>query len=165
MNINIDTILLILTVLAALWTVMGRSLLRATIGLAVTSALISIIIFRLNSPLAAVFELSVCTGLITAVFVSTISLTKPMTHKEILQASKDRLKRYWYLPVLLVLTGAGLILMKTRQDFAVIQIPETLVGVRELLWNFRRLDILGQVIILIAGALGVVILFEETKEE
>ena len=94
---NINLAFLILTVVAAVWTVMGRSLLKATIGLAVTSALISIIIFRLNSPLAAVFELSVCTGLITAVFVSTISMTKPLTHKEILQASKDRFKRYGYL--------------------------------------------------------------------
>ena len=101
MKFDINIILLIATTIAAIWTVMGRSLLKATIGLAATSALISIIIFRLNSPLAAVFELSVCTGLITAIFVSTISMTKPLTHKEILQASKDRLKRYCYLPIIL----------------------------------------------------------------
>jgi NADH-quinone oxidoreductase subunit J len=110
MNINLT--FLILTIIAALWSVMGRSLLKATIGLAATSALISILIFRLDSPLAAVFELSVCTGLITAVFVSTISLTKPLTHKEILQASKDRFKRYWYLPVILVVIGIALVLLK-----------------------------------------------------
>lgn len=155
--------LLILTAAAALWTVMGRSLLKATIGLAVTSALISVIIFRLNSPLAAVFELSVCAGLITAIFVSAISLTKPLTHKEILQVSKDRIKRYCYLPIIMVVIGIAMILVKVRQDFALTQIPQAQADVRTILWNFRRLDLLGQVIILIAGALGVVILFEEKK--
>jgi NADH-quinone oxidoreductase subunit J len=161
MNINLT--FLILTIIAALWSVMGRSLLKATIGLAATSALISILIFRLDSPLAAVFELSVCTGLITAVFVSTISLTKPLTHKEILQASKDRFKRYWYLPVILVVIGIALVLLKVRQDFIMAPVPALQQDVRDVLWNFRRLDILGQVIILLAGALGVVILFEENK--
>ena len=160
---NINLIFLILTVIAAVWTVMGRSLLKATIGLAVTSALISIIIFRLNSPLAAVFELSVCTGLITAVFVSTISLTKPLTHKEILQASKDRFKRYCYLPIVLLIIGIALITLKMKHDFIMASVPQLQPDVRTLLWNFRRLDLLGQVIILIAGALGVVILFEEKK--
>ena len=163
MIININTILLIATTIAALWTVIGRSLLKATIGLAVTSALISIIIFRLNSPLAAVFELSVCTGLITAIFVSTISLTKPLTHKEILQVSKDRVKRYLYLPILLIIIGIALILIKFRQDFAMVPALPVQEDVRTVLWNFRRLDLLGQVIILIAGALGVVMLFEERK--
>ena len=157
--------LLILTILSALWTVMARSLLKATIGLAMTSALIATIIFRLNSPLAAVFELSVCAGLITAIFVSTISLTKPLTHKEILQVSKDRMKRYWYLPVILAIIGGLLILIKVRQDFAMVQVPESTINVRTMLWDFRRLDLLGQVIILIAGALGVVILFEEKKND
>ena len=163
MTINIDTTLLIATTIAAVWTVMGRSLLKATIGLAVTSTLISIIIFRLNSPLAAVFELSVCTGLITAIFVSTISLTKPLTHKEILQVSKDRAKRYCYLPIILIVIGVALVLIKVKQDFMPIPLPPAQEDVRTVLWNFRRLDLLGQVIILIAGALGVVTLFEERK--
>ena len=165
MNMDMNTALLILTTIAALWTVVGRSLLKATIGLAATSALIAIIIFRLNSPLAAVFELSVCAGLITAIFVSTISLTKPLTHKEILKASKDRIKRYWSLPVILVLVGIGLILIKIKQDIVMVNPPEHAMDVRTILWNFRRLDLLGQVIILLAGALGVVILFEEKKND
>ena len=163
MTINTDTTLLIATTIAAVWTVMGRSLLKATIGLAVTSTLISIIIFRLNSPLAAVFELSVCTGLITAIFVSTISLTKPLTHKEILQISKDRAKRYCYLPIILVVVGVALVMLKVKQDFMPIPVPPMQEDVRTVLWNFRRLDLLGQVIILIAGALGIVTLFEERK--
>lgn len=162
---NIDLILLILTTLAAIWTVMGRSLLKAAIGLAITSALISVIIFRMNSPLAAVFELSVCAGLITAIFVSTISMAKPLTHKEVLQVSKDRIKRYIYLPVILISVGVLLIALKLKQDFAIAPFPMAQLDAQTVLWDFRQLDVLGQVIILLAGALGIVILFEEKKSK
>lgn len=160
MNLNI--LLLVIMTLAALWTVMSRSLLKATIGLAITSAVLTILIFRMNSPLAAVFELSVCTGLITVVFVSTISMTKPLTHKEILEASKDRLRRFWYLPVIMILAAVGLIFVKIPGEIK----PAMSTGaldVRQILWNLRQLDMFGQVIIIIAGALGVAILFKERK--
>jgi NADH-quinone oxidoreductase subunit J len=162
-----NLLLLILMLIAALWTVMGRSLLKATISLAITSAVITILMFRLNSPLAAVFELSVCTGLITVIFVSTISLTKPLTHKEITELSKDRIKRFWYLPVIVALVGVGLILMKIRNDLTPSTSAWSLVqDVRSVLWNFRQLDMFGQIIVLIIGALGVSILFEErTRDE
>ena len=160
---NMDIVLLSLTVIMALSTVMGRSLLRAAMSLAITSALLSVLIFRLGSPLAAVLELSVCAGLITAIFVSAISMTKPLTHKEILQVSKDKLKRYIYLPIILIIVGIALVLLKTRQDFITVQAVPQEPDVRAILWNFRRLDLLGQVIILIAGALGVAILFEGEK--
>jgi len=58
-----DVILLTLLVLAALWTVMSSRIVRAAVGLAITSVILSIIMFHLKSPLAAVFELSVCAGL------------------------------------------------------------------------------------------------------
>lgn len=164
MNMNIDVMLLVLVILGALWAVMGRSLLKATIALAVTSALVSLVIFRLNSPLAAVFELSVCAGLITAIFVSAISMMRPLTHQEVLAISKARVKRYRYLPVVLVIIGIALMLMKARQDFMMMPPPPFNTDVRSLLWNLRRLDLIGQVVILIAGALGIVILFEEKKQ-
>ncbi len=162
-----NLLLLILMLISALWTVMGRSLLKAAISLAITSAVITILMFRLNSPLAAVFELSVCTGLITVIFVSTISLTKPLTHKEITELSKDRMKRFWYLPVIVALAGVGLILMKIRNDLTPSASAWSLVqDVRSVLWNFRQLDMFGQIIVLIIGALGVSILFEErTRDE
>ena len=159
---KIDIILLAAMTLAAIWTVMGRSLLKATIGLAVTSAILSIIIFRLGSPLAAVFELSVCTGLITVVFVSTISLTKPLTHKEIVELSKTRMRRFIYLPIILILAAFALIKIGMPKAL-VMSTGEDLSNVTEVLWNMRQLDMFGQVILIIAGALGVVVLFTEEK--
>ena len=156
--------LLTTMVVAASWTVMTRSLLKSTIGLAFTSAIITIIMFRLNSPLAAVFELSVCTGLITAVFVSTISLTKPLTHKEIIKLSKDRVKRFWYMPVIMIVVGVALIYIKLPVDF---KMPLKLAqsDVRSVLWNARQLDIFGQIVVLLAGVFGIVILFKEKNKK
>lgn len=159
---TIDTILLLAMTLAAIWTVMGRSLLKATIGLAVTSAILSILIFRLGSPLAAVFELSVCTGLITVVFVSTISLTKPLTHRDIVEMSKKRNRRFIYLPIILLLAAFALIKAGIPKGL-IMSTGETIGNVPDVLWNVRQLDMFGQIILIIAGALGVVVLFAEGK--
>ena len=160
----VDVIVLTAMVVAASWTVMTRSLLKSTIGLAFTSAIITIIMFRLDSPLAAVFELSVCTGLITAVFVSTISLVRPLTHKEIVKLSKDRIKRFWYLPAIMIVVGAALIYLKLPVDF---KMPAGAAqgDVRNVLWNSRQLDIFGQIVVLLAGVFGIVLLFKETKKK
>lgn len=157
-------ILLVAMTLAALWAVMTRSLLKATIGLALTSAIMVIIFFKLDSPLAAVFELSVCTGLITAVFVSTISLVRPLTHKDIVRLSRDRLKRFWYLPLLMI--AAGLALFTVRMPAALRGLPPAVENdVRSVLWNTRQIDIFGQIIILLAGVFATVLLFKESGKD
>ena len=164
MTLNI--LLLIMMTLAALCTVMCRSLLKSTIGLAVTSAAVTMLMFRLDSPLAAVFELSVCTGLITVVFVSTISLTKPLTHKEILDMSRDRMKRFRYLPLAAAAACAVLFAARIKNDVtpAVWRTAIT-ADARSVLWNFRQLDMFGQVLVLMIGALAVAILFKEGNRD
>lgn len=161
---EVNVILLLLLVLAALWTVMTRSLLRSAIGLAITSAVLSVLMFQLQSPLAAVFELSVCTGLISVVFISTISLTQPLTGEQIMRHMKTRLKRFWFLPVILLL--AGLLLKSIKAPVAFAPLPvEMEKDVRSVLWSIRHLDIVGQVFILLAGSFGVRILFREKEQK
>jgi NADH-quinone oxidoreductase subunit J len=164
-HISLNTVLLVAMMVAALWTVMGRSLLKATIGLSVTSAIITILMFRMDSPLAAVFELSVCAGLMTVIFVSTISLTKPLTHKEIVELSKERHKRFGYLPLILIIISIGLTLIKIRNNIVAPAPGNAGITVQQVMWNMRPLDMFGQIIIIIIGALGVVILFEERKKD
>ncbi|MDD5247164.1 MAG: hypothetical protein PHS09_07220 [Candidatus Omnitrophica bacterium] len=164
MNMTLDIVILLALILAALWTVMTRSLLRSAIGLALVSAILTILLFRFDSPLAAVFELSVCSGLISVVFISTISLTEPMTMKEVIKHMKDRLTRFWYLPFIVVIVGTALSLLDIRLN---IKVPpaETQKDVREVLWNMRQLDLIGQVTILLAGVFGVAILFKEGRKK
>ncbi len=157
---SLDMVMLLALVVAALWTVMSRSLLRAALGLALTSVILAIIMYRFVSPLAAVFELSVCAGLISVLFISIISLTRSMTMEEVLQHMKDRLHRFWFLPVLLIIGGIVLSFIRVT-DIIKLPEPETVTDVRAVMWNLRSIDILGQIIVLLVGAFGVVILFKE----
>ena len=158
-----NTALLFLLAAAALWTIMVRSLLRSGIGLAVTSVLLAIIIFRLNAPLAAMFELSVCAGLISVLFISTISLTHPLTQEEKALHTKERMGRFWYLPVIVVIVGLALSLVTFKAAIS-LPAPEVGIDVREVLWNIRQVDLVGQIIILLAGVFAVVILFREKRK-
>lgn len=150
--------------ISAIWTVMKADIIRSAIGLAVVSIILSIIMFRFSAPLAGVFELSVCAGLITVVFMSTISLTKPLTPQEAEEASKERITRFWYLPVILLLLGVGMIYMEIPLNIAVPS-PETETNVRNVLWNFRQIDLLGQVFVLLAGVFGVAVLFKDKPKK
>jgi NADH-quinone oxidoreductase subunit J len=143
---------------------MTRSLLRAAIGLALMSIVLAILMFRLNSGLAAVFELSVCAGLIPVLFVSTISLTHPLTKEEVLQHMKDRIRRFWYLPFITVVLGIALSLITVKLNIK-LPPPETEKDVRAVLWNQRPLYLTGQIIILLVGAFSVVILFKEAGKD
>jgi NADH-quinone oxidoreductase subunit J len=158
MTINI--ILGVSLVLAAAWTVMTARLLRSVIGLALTSVILTIIMFRLNSPLAAVFELSVCAGLISAIFISCISLTQRLTDEQMATKQKERFSKFWLLPVILVLAGVALYQVHIPLDFH-LQVAPTESDVRNILWNLRHLDLVGQIVILLAGAFGVVALFKD----
>lgn len=158
----IELILLGGLVLSALWAVLSPRLLRSVLALALASIMVTLLLFRLRSPLAGVFELSVCAGLISAVFLSVISMTQPDTETSVNKENRERLRRYWYLPVILVLVGLAL----CRLELPNFPLAEEIGGsVRDVLWNVRQLDLLGQIVILLAGAFGVVVLFKEWRNE
>jgi len=149
-------------VLSAVWTVLTARLLRSAAGLAITSAILTILMFQLSAPLAAVFELSVGAGLISAIFISTISLTHRVTTEDLATRLKERLHRYWLLPLILLAAGVALISIHFVLDVNPPALPAE-NDVRIVLWKLRHLDLLGQIAILLAGAFGVVTLFKEWK--
>ena len=147
-----------------MFTVMTRSLLRAAIGLALTSAVLSILMFRLDCPMAAVFELSVCAGLISALFFSIITITEPLTPEKVEEERRARMTRFWYLPVILVIAGIVLSFLSVSIHLK-LPVPEANNDVRAILWHLRQLDLVGQVIILLAGVFGIVILLKEAGKK
>jgi NADH-quinone oxidoreductase subunit J len=155
----LDNVTLLALVAAGLWAVMTRSLIRAAIGLALASVLLTVIMFRLRSPLAAVFELSVCSGLISVIFIITISLTNPLTHQEVILHMRERRRRFIFLPFLLIVVGAALSLIDIRPHIPVAL--KQAQDARHVLWGLRGLDLLGQVIIILAGVFGVAVLSKE----
>jgi len=157
---TIHIILFAALVLTAVWTVMTTRLLRSVIGLALTSVILTIIMFMLDSPLAAVFELSVCAGLISAIFISCIGLTQRLTEEQLAVRKKERLSKFWLLPVILVLAGIAMTQLHIPLDSGITAAP-AVTDVRNILWNTRHLDLVGQIVILLAGAFGVITLFKE----
>jgi len=158
----INVVLIVTMVIAAFFTVMTIRLLRAAVGLGITSVILAVLIFRLASPLTAVFELSVCAGLIPAIFISTISLTQRLTPEVLEERKRSRLKRFWFLPVVIILAAVVLSLIHIPRTFNLPAQPAE-NNVNVILWGLRHLDILGQIVILLAGAFGVVTFFKERK--
>ena len=158
----ITTLLLILLVGAALWSVLRGSLIRAVIALAAVSVILSVLMYRLDAPLAAVFELSVCAGLITVVFMSTISLTKPLSQEELIKTLKERgrYRRFRYLPVIVAAAAILLAYFAVPPAFTPPPPAEAGADVRTILWNSRQLDLLGQVLVLLTGVFAVVVFFK-----
>ena len=164
LNLTIMILLLVGLVISALMTVMIRDLLKAAVSLAILSAVLTVILFILKAPLAAVFELSVCAGLITVVFISTISMTKLRTKEQVAQHKEERRKRFRLLPVIviaLVSTGFALVLPNLGD-----MIPQTVPHVSTaaeatVFWSQRQADLLGQIVIGLAGVFGVLIFFKE----
>lgn len=155
-------LLMLSLVVFAVCAVMVRDLLKSAIALGITSGILSIIMFLMKSYLAAVFELSVCAGLITVVFISTISLTEPQTSEEAAASAKRRIKRFIYLPFILLVIGLLLFFFRAHINANLAVHPAgPELSMQEILWNSRRTDIVGQIIIMLAGVFGVVILFKE----
>ena len=161
-------ILMVLMVIALAMAVMLRSLLKSAIALAAASVVLTVILFFLGAPWAAVFELSVCAGLITVVFISAISLTTPYSKAEMSEKVRVRARRFAPLPFILAgaavfavigLAGSGL-------EFHNLQyLPSTFDSFRETFWETRQGDIFGQIILVLAGIFSIAILFKETHKE
>ncbi len=165
-SIGIDVVLILLLLVISVGTVITIRLLHAAVGLALVSALLTIVMYRMGSPVAAVFELSVCAGLILVIFISTISLTQRLTPDRIIHVERETLRRFWFLPIIIVVIAVFLSQVNLPVGDAaapIAQAPPSPMGVREVLWNLRHMDLIGQVIILLAGAFGVLILFKRGK--
>jgi len=156
-----EAVVVLLTV-TALWT-MQTTIVRAAIGLAATSVLTTILLFRMGAPLAAVFELSVCAGLITVVFASTVAMTRPLDETEAERCRVRRSRRFHPAFFAVALVGAVLWATGYALEVTAPAAPPG-PGVRQVLWDLRRIDLVGQIVVLFVGVFGVVVLFKERRE-
>jgi len=155
-------ICLALMVISAAIAVMSDSVLKSCIALALCSGILAIAMFLMGATWAAVFELSVCCGLITVLFISAITVTTP--GEKDAETKKDHHRRFSALPFILIFSGVALIAVIMSTGF-VISTPSELVSFaahtfQNVFWNFRQADILGQIFAILAGALAVVVLFK-----
>ena len=160
---SLDIALLVVMVGMALWTVMTARVLRAAIALAITSAVLAVLMYRLLAPIAAVFELSVCAGLIPAIFISAVGMTRRLTGEELAERRRQKWRSFGPLPGIVVLVGVLLAIWQPSLAFPMA--GGNAGDVRDILWNQRHADLLGQVAILLAGAFAVVVLVKELRNE
>jgi NADH-quinone oxidoreductase subunit J len=142
--------------------VMLSSLIKSAISLAAGSVALGVIMFELGFSWAALFEISVCSGLVTVIIISAVSLSNA-EKKELPKQYEDK-KRMRLLPVILI--ACGVILVVVALSTGVSLSTATPVGqvannFREILWTHRQADIWGQIIVVITGATAVVALFRE----
>lgn len=151
-------------VIAAVGTAMAGRLLHAVISLAVVSAVVSVVLFHLHAPMAAVFELSVGAGLIPAVFLSAIGATQRLTPETMQDRRREILQLYWSLPVIVALAALAM----TQVRLVGLPTPPAAAppgDVRTVIWNLRHMDLMGQILALLAAAVTVVVLIKELEHE
>ena len=160
-------VLMALLLLSSLATVLTRNLLPSAILLALASTVVAMVLFFLGLRLAAVMELAVCVGLVTAIYASAISLLKPANEekKNLAEERKAWFFRYLPLPVvLLAITILGLVFvphLELNRPSGEPAGPTT----QALLWDAHALDILGLVFLILAGVLGVAVLIGRREEK
>lgn len=132
-------------------------LLYSAMSLAVASIMLSIVLFYFNANIAAVFELSVCAGLITVLFVSTVSLTKDSDQK-----TESRLPAIFLVPMVVLFVGVSAFAAKWISGLLpAVPVSSTAVVTTfyGTFWGDRVTDVLGQIALILVGVFGMLAIF------
>jgi NADH:ubiquinone oxidoreductase subunit 6 (subunit J) len=143
----------------AILAISAKRLLISAIWLALTSALVALMLFLLGAPQIAVIELSVGAGLVTVLFVFAINI-----------AGEEVMGLRSMLPLPLVWTSiilaVGLLIFFIVRSLGFFQFPaEASEIAASVLWQDRYLDFLLQTVLILAGVLGVIGLLSHSKDE
>jgi NADH-quinone oxidoreductase subunit J len=144
-------------VICSVLAVLAKDLLKSAIFLAGASIFLAMTFFEFGATYAGVFEISVVAGLITVLFISTISLTK---------GEGEITERKWarrLLPVLVIAFAAADFLVMRQFLGAFPSLPATSEtgDFGQVLWSRRTFDLVGQIAILLAGVFCVLALFRK----
>lgn len=162
MNDIIVTVCLAAMLIAAVKAVTSRTALRSAVALAIVSVALSVIMYVLGSVWAGLFEVSVCSGFVTVIFVCAVSMTANINEEEF----TSRRETATWLPVLLIAAGVALLLLLQGPAFQLSAplLRQTLdTDFRSALWTQHKGLLWAQVIVLLAGAFAVIVLFKEEK--
>lgn len=133
----------------AILAVSSRRMLISAVWLAMTSALVAVLIYLMGAPHIAVIELSVGAGLVTVLFVFAINIAGEDT---------TRLRSLIPIPIAIsaVALAAALGLVLILRESGTMVFTEALPVNSAILWQSRYVDLLLQVVLIFAGVLGVI---------
>jgi uncharacterized MnhB-related membrane protein len=133
----------------AVLAISSRRLLISAIWLALTSALVAVLLYLLGGPHIAVIELSVGAGLVTVLFVFAINIAGEEAHE-----TKSIIPRPYAWGSLGL--AAGLSIFLILKSLGIVAMPADVVLRSFIDWDSRYLDILLQVVLIFAGVLAVI---------
>jgi len=85
-------------------------------------------------------------------------------NKDDLRKKYNDKERTAYLPIVLIVTGVILVVVALATDFTLPGATSLLSeDFREVLWNSRQIDVIGQMIAILVGGIAVVVLFRDSK--
>jgi uncharacterized MnhB-related membrane protein len=143
----------------AILAISTKRLLISAIWLALTSAMVALMIYMLGAPQLAVIELSVGAGLVTVLFVFAINISG----EEVFDLKSILPKPLvWAFVSVAVLLALFLILHSMGFAKFPQQTSSTVAGI---LWDDRYLDFLLQIALIFSGVLGVIGLLSHAKAD
>ena len=167
------TLLVAGMILCAIQAIRTPRLLNAAIWLASASALLAIILYRMEAHEVAVIELSVGAGLVTVLFVFAITVAG----EEVIasRSSGDESvpeERHSPVPALppraliwILVTGIVILLGWLILPAISLNGPNIQPAFAVVVWEERALDVLVQIVVIFAGVLGVLGLLSESETD
>lgn len=144
----------------------SRKLILSAVALAVVSAALGVLMYVLGAHTAAIFEVSVCSGLVTVIFISAVSLSNGDKQIEAQDTAEPRRKKR-FLPLILIAAGAVLMIAAGLTGFS-LGTPSASPSdaqFSEVFWESCQADIFGQMVALLAGASAIVVFFKESENK
>ena len=153
--------LLGLMVLLSIGCCIFKDLLYVAVSLAAISGVLALVLFLFGANIAGVFELSVCAGLITVLFIATVSLTKDSDQKV-----ETRMPAYFVPLVILIFVGIDYFIIQwVAHSLPASVVPQPSGTFQRVFWELRSADMLGQIGLIGAGVFGILALFRVTAKE
>ena len=150
------TIGLVIAALFCAYQVMrAERLMVSTIWLALTSALVALMLYLLGAYEVAVIELSVGAGLVTVLFVFAFSIVG--------EATLDAATIIPRLLVWCVILSISFILGSLTLPVEFTGSSVETAPFARVLWEQRGLDVLAQIVLIFAGVIGVMGLLSESR--
>jgi uncharacterized MnhB-related membrane protein len=144
--------------ICAVLAVNSRRLIISAIWLALTSALVSVLLYMLGAPHIAAIELSVGAGLVTVLFVFAINISGD----EAINSRSILPKPYAWGSIGLAI---GLALFLILKMLGIVGFPADVTLKSGIDWDARYLDILLQAVLIFSGVLGVIGILAPGKNE
>jgi len=149
-------VLLALMALSAILVIFCRDLLYAVISLGTLSVFTSILFYILGSPFASIMELSIGAGLITILFMATISLVEQPRVGHAKYSGRSSISFFALAAVVATTIWVALSLAEGVPGPAA---AASAAALPEVLWGIRLLDVMGLSVVIFTASIGIGVLF------